>query len=51
MSNNRLLLGRKNAKMRYSAAYPTGQERMLVTRYGCAGALSESNGCLRGMIS
>ena len=26
MSNTRLLLGRKNAKMGYSAAYPTGRE-------------------------
>jgi hypothetical protein len=26
MSNKRLLLGRKNAKMRYSAAYHTGAE-------------------------
>ena len=27
MSNKRLLLGRENAMMRYSAAYPTGAER------------------------
>ena len=26
MSNKRLLLGRKNARMGYSAAYPTGRE-------------------------
>ena len=29
MSEKRLLLGRKNAKMGYSAAYPTGRERIV----------------------
>ena len=29
MSNKRLLLGRENAEMRYSAAYPTGRERIV----------------------
>ena len=30
MSNKRLLLGRKNARMGYSAEYPTGAARCLV---------------------
>ena len=32
MSNKRLLLGRENARMGYSAAYPTGRERIVFRR-------------------
>lgn len=32
MSNKRLLLGRENAEMRYSVAYPTGRERIVFRR-------------------
>ncbi len=32
MSEKRLLLGQKNAKMGYSAAYPTRAERFILSR-------------------
>ena len=38
MSEKRLLLGRKNAKLGYSAAYPTGRE--LGEKWGSEGVKS-----------
>ena len=38
MVRKRHMLRRTHARVRYSAAYPTGRERMLEPRYGCARA-------------
>ena len=40
MDLKRRMLRRTDARVRYSAAYPTGRERMLEPRYGCAGEAS-----------